>query len=290
LKEKYKIKELGEATWFLGIKISDSAEGIKMDQETYARSVLHRFNMSECASAKYPEESTPLTKTKDGDELSAAPYREAVGALMYLTITRPDISHAVGQAARYCSEPARKHWTAVKQILRYIKGTVGKGIKFQRGNRAELTGYADANWAGCPDTRRSVTGYVFKFAGGPITWQSKVQKTCALSSTEGEYMALAAACQEVKWLRQLLTELGFGPTGETIIYEDNQACIKLSENPHAHGRTKHIDVRHHFIRELIAQGEVKIEYVPSKSNIADIFTKGVTGKLYSLLTQKAGVI
>ena len=103
-------------------------------------------------------------------------------------------------------------------------------------------------------------------------------------------MALAAACQEVKWLRQLLTELGFGPTGETTIYEDNQACIKLSENPHALGRTKHIDVRHHFIRELVAQREVKIEYIPSKRNIADIFTKGVTGKLYSLLTQKAGVI
>ena len=184
--------------------------------------------------------------------------------------------------------PGRRHWQAVKKILRYLQGTASLGITFRAsGNRkVTLSGYADSNWAGDIDNRRSTTGYVFLIAGGPVSWTSKTQPTVALSTTEAEYMAAAAAAQEAIWIRTILNELGFKQHGPTIIFEDNQGCIKLTENGVSHGRTKHIDIRHHYVREQVARNSIKFKYLQTDKMVADMLTKPLSPPAFIKLRAK----
>ncbi|POM67427.1 RxLR effector candidate protein, partial [Phytophthora palmivora] len=223
------------------------------------------------------DSSAKLMKPSE-DEYFVAKYpcRELVGALMYLaTSTRPNIAYAVGEVAKFCERYNKSHWVAAKRILKYLKTTQDVGLVFNGGIKGELVGYADANWAGDLDTRRSTTGYVFFLNGSAISWKSKRQPTVATSSTEAEYMALYNAIQEAVWLRQLLKDLGYENKGATTIYQDNQGCIALAKNPAYHTRTKHIDIKFHFLREKVESKTVELEYKPTDEMIADGFTKAL---------------
>lgn len=203
-------------------------------------------------------------------------YQSAVGALMYAMLTtRPDLAFAVSVVSRFSSNPVPAHWSAVKGILRYLQGTLDQQLTF-RGDLTPLTGYTDADYAGDVATRRSTSGYVFNLGSGAISWQSKRQNTVAMSTCEAEYIGQSNATLEAIWLRQLLSEMLPesipAPVGLRLL-ADNQSAIALASNPSVHARSKHIDVRHHHQRECIASGFIKIEYVPTGDQVADIMTK-----------------
>lgn len=196
------------------------------------------------------------------------------------------MSAAVGVLARYCSDPTEQHWSGVKRVLRYLKGTISSGLVFHKDSRAiDLIGYSDADWAGDHNDRRSTTGYIFKLAECPISWSSKKQQTVALSTTEAEYMALSAAAQEATWLQQLLLDLRIETAKCVTILEDNQGCIALAKNPVFHSRSKHLDIRHHFVREKLVGGTLKLVYCPSEEMVADILTKPLSNAKFQLLKE-----
>ena len=198
-----------------------------------------------------------------------------MGALLYATQTRPDIQFAVGLVSQFGGNPGKPHLDATKRIMRYLKGTVNFGLTLgrQENETIDLVGWTDSNWAQDPDSRCSVGGFIFDIAGGSISWSSKKQPTVALSTVEAEYMAASNATKEAIWLRVLLTDMGYPQSTATLIHADNQGCIALARNPVSHSRAKHIDIRHHFIRERINRSEIELRYCSTVEMLANIFTK-----------------
>ncbi|PSS08126.1 Endonuclease [Actinidia chinensis var. chinensis] len=289
LSREFEMKDLGEAKKILGMEIKrDRVKGtVWLTQSQYLKKVLQRFGID---SSTKPV-STPLAShfrlsasmsphTEDERKhMENIPYANAVGALMYAMVcTRPDISHAVSMVSRYMHNPGKVHWQAVKWILRYIHGTVNVGLKFQRDDKSSQysVGYVDSDYAGDLDKRRSTTGYVFTMAGGPVCWRSTLQSTVALSTTEAEYMAVTEAFKEAIWLHGLINDLGIDQE-HVDVYCDSQSAICLAKNQVHHSRTKHIDVRFHFIREILNEGDVLLEKISTKDNPADMLTKVVSG-------------
>ncbi|KAK9048691.1 hypothetical protein SSX86_032343 [Deinandra increscens subsp. villosa] len=195
-----------------------------------------------------------------------------------MVCTRPDLAYAVGIVSRYLSNPGKAHWEVVKWILRYLNGTAGYGLKFGKCTLSEhvITGYVDADFAKDRDKGRSVTGYLFQLCGNTVSWRSSLQKIVALSSTEAEYIALTEAIKEAIWLKGFITELGIEDCS-AIVKCDNQGALQLSKNQMYHERTKHINVKYHFIREVISSGEITVGDINTKDNVADILTKAVGG-------------
>ncbi|KAE8678885.1 Serine/threonine-protein kinase Nek5 [Hibiscus syriacus] len=266
LSQEFDMKDLGAAKKILGMEICRDRDSrkLRLSQRGYVEKILERFAMSSAKPVSTPlanhfklsSEQCPKTD-KEAENMAKVPYSNAVGCLMYAMVcTRPDLAHAVSQVCKYMSKPGKQHWDAVKWIFRYLKGTVGHGIVFgsQRDNPL-VVGYVDSDYAGDLDNRRSTTGYVFTLGGGPICWKSTVQSVVALSTTEAEYMAAAEAAKEALWLTGLVKELGVQQGGVQLLC-DNQSAIHLAKNQVYRARTKHIDVRFHKIRELVASGEV----------------------------------
>ena len=222
------------------------------------------------------------------EEMASVPYSSAVGSLMYAMVcTRPDIAHAVGVVSRFLSNPGKKHWEAVKWILRYLKGTSKLCLCYGGGDPI-LEGYTDADMAGDLDNRKSTSGYLYTFAGGAVSWQSRLQKCVALSTTEAEYIAAAEAGKEMLWLKRFLIELGIKQE-DYKIHCDNQSAMDLSKNSMYHSRTKHIDIRYHWIREVIDQQLLKLMKIHTKENPADMLTKVVAQEKLKLCRDIAGI-
>lgn len=297
LNKRFEMKDLGKLKFCLGIEIVWNDDGsCNLRQRQYLLDVLERFNMNDCKPVSTPlqsgiklSKSMCATSKKDRDDMADVPYRSAVGSLIYLvTGTRPDIAVAVGEVSKYLENPGRLHWAAVKRILRYLKGTIEMSLQC-KPESMNLVGYCDADWAGDIDTRRSTTGYIFKFGGTPVCWKSKRQPTVALSTAEAEYMSMAHAAQTSVWLRRLLSDLGFVQESPVKIYEDNQGCIAMAKNPVNHERTKHIDIKYHFVRELVTRGVIEISYLETEEMLADILTKGMTRDRHDKLCRAIGL-
>ncbi|KAM1319725.1 hypothetical protein ACFX2H_004687 [Malus domestica] len=211
-------------------------------------------------------------------------YRSVVGALQYLTFTRPDIAFAVHQVCQFMQRPMESHFSAVKRILRYLKGTLNLGIHYVRGglevNSDTIRAFSDADWAGDPNDRRSTTGFVVFLGSNPISWSSKKQQTVSRSSTEAEYRALATAAAELDWIKQLLTVLHLAIPSSPVLFCDNMSAIALSSNPVLHQRTKHIEVDIYFVRERVAKKHLEVQFVSSSEQYANIFTKGLSTPLF----------
>lgn len=279
LKEEFCMKDLGEMQQCIGININRNRETgvIMIDQEKYINQVLERFGMSECKPVCTPIEVNAKFDKKPQNENSNFPYREAVGCLIYLAqVTRPDITYAVNKLSQYCNAPGIQHWLGIKRILRYLQGTKNLKLCYVQEDSKEITGYCDADWASDPLDRRSCTGYTFIFQNACISWNSCKQQTVALSTAEAEYMAMASATQEALWLRQLQDELGQGVDSPLHIYSDNQSAIKLASTDCYKPKTKHIDIRLHFLRENIVKSKVKFLFLNGCDMVADNLTKGVT--------------
>lgn len=300
LSARFQMTDLGEARHLLGIRITrDEAEGeVRIDQEAYIRKMLEKFKMMDCKPVSTPNDpNQKLTKEDlpmgddEANEMSKVPYKEAIGSLLYASqATRPDIAYAVGLVSRFCQQPRRIHWVAVKRILRYLRGTLSAKLVFSKKGDPNVEGYSDADWANEADDRRSITGNIFKFQSGPISWQSKKQRTVALSTTEAEYMALSATSQEALWIRSLALELDPEAVSRGLkIFCDNKGAIDLAKNAGYRPRTKHIDVRHHFVREGIERGNIVVEFIPTENMIADALTKGLFGPKLKACTKQMGL-
>lgn len=290
LQREFAIK-VTDGIFFVGLQINRLLDGsIHVNQSTYAKKVLSKFNMMDACAVDTPADTNtkPLCKLVDG-KLKAFPYREAVGSLMYLAVaTRPDISFAVGLASRCLDQPNENHVNAVKRILKYIKGTTNFGILFKSNVTLNLNCYSDADYAGDVDTRKSTSGFVSMFGSGSISWGSNRQKCVALSSTESEYIAGSEAVKELVWLNRLLDNLDVD-IENPVLHLDNQGAIKLTKNPEFHKRTKHIEVRYHFIREKFEEGFFRLRYVNTKEQIADIFTKPLSRHKFQYFRKLLGM-
>ena len=294
LTNRFDIKDLGQVNSFLGVKIIQNLEKgtIWAGQPSYTESILKHFNMRDAKAAKTPVNSSlKLIKALDDSEcIDQELYQSAVGKLLYLsTRSRPDIAFAVSKVARYTSKPTVEHWKAVKHIFRYLVGTINHGILFSRSSSSECIGYSDADWGGDLDDRKSTSGFIYQIGEGPVSWSSRKQNSVALSTSEAEYVALASAAQEAIWLRQLMSELTKTPIKTITINEDNQSAICLSKNPQFHGRSKHISIKHHFLRDQVKEGSIEVKYCRTEEMIADMFTKGLSGERFMKLRRMASV-
>ena len=297
LRERFNIKQMATASWMLGMRITRDrrARTIKLDQELYVTKALERFGLAQCKVAPSPELPGAATDTTAGLDAPTDRqlYMEKVGTLMYAAIsTRPDIAHAVHYLASHMQAPTLRDMIAADRVLRYLAGTKDVGLVF--GSRSDTVGdsrghaqlqldvcaYADADWANNKGDRKSISGWIAKLNGDPVSWSSKKQRVVALSTCEAELYAEAAAIQEVLWLRGLLSELGLHARTGSTVFGDNQSTIAVSKNGVKGERTKHVDVKYHFITETVESGEVKLQWVPTTQQHADIFTKALSAPVF----------
>ena len=280
LKSRFRMKDLGDLTYFLGIEFSRASNGlsIKMSQAHYTQKLLAKYGMIDSRSRSTPCEVKPEIINGDPHPMNFK-YREIVGSLIYLmTCTRPDISWTVTRLSQKLESPGPVEWVMLKHVLRYLKGSMDYGLLYTKtAHGISLVGYSDSDWASCADDRRSTTGYYFclNAAGPPVSWKSRKQPTVALSSCEAEYMAFTDCVQEAMFLQMMLSEVISVPT-PIPIHGDNQGAIALVKNPIISNRSKHIDTKHHFIREKFSAKVIDISYVNTNDNVADVFTKPVT--------------
>ncbi len=202
-------------------------------------------------------------------------YRRIMGSLIYMTITRPDLSYAVGVVSHFMQTPRKPHLDLVRRILRYIKHTLHCGIFYEAKSQLQVHGHTYADWVGNVSDRRSTSGFLFSFGSGAVSWSSKKQPTVALSNTEAEYRGAAIAACEVVWLQKLLSDLGLSVNARVVIYCDNISSILVANNPVYHARTKHIEVHYHFIREKVLAKEINLIHVSTEDQVVDIFTKAL---------------
>ncbi|KAL5795724.1 hypothetical protein ACOSQ2_000544 [Xanthoceras sorbifolium] len=297
LSKQFAMKDLGAAKQILGMRIKrdTKSETLLLSQAEYIKKVLSRFNMQDAKPVSTPlgvhfrlsKEQSPKTE-EERTHMAKVPYASAIGSLMYAMVcTRPDIAQAVGAVSRYMNNPGKIHWEAVKWILRYLRGTTNKTLCFKGGDTT-LTGYVDADLAGNVDIRKSTTGYVYTLGGTAVSWVSQLQKIVALSTTEAEYVAVTEASKEMVWLQSFLEELG-KKQEDNVLYCDSQSAIHLAKNPSFHSRTKHIQLRYHFIRSLLEDGILKLEKISGAQNPADMLTKTVTTDKLKLCSASVGL-
>ena len=286
LHEAFALKDLGDLHYFLGIEVQRQGESILLKQAKYTADLLRKAGMTYCKPVTSPM-STSETLSREGGQLlspeAATRYRSIVGALQYLTLTRPDISYAVNKVCQYLHSPAEAHWTAAKRILRYLRHTSGIGLKISKSTSTLLSVFSDADWAGSTDDRRSTSGFVLFFGSNLVSWSARKQATVSRSSTEAEYKALANATAELIWLQILLGELGIRQWRPPVLWCDNIGATYLSANPVFHARTKHMEVDFHFVRERVARKALDIRFVSSQDQLADGLTKPIGAAQLRLL-------
>ncbi|CAA7038049.1 unnamed protein product [Microthlaspi erraticum] len=277
LSDRFEMKDLGHANRILGMDIErDRAAGVlTLSQTSYIKKILQVFRVDEAKAVSTPIGAHfKLAAIQEEDESACeVPYCNAVGSIMYAMIcTRPDVAYAIGLVSRFMSNPGNVHWTAIRWLLKYLKGMQDKKLVFTKGSDFRVEGFSDSDYAGDKDRRRSITGYVFRVGGNVVSWKSNLQQVVALSTTEAEYIALSEAVKEGIWLRGLVEELGFKQEA-TDIWCDSQSAICLAKNNVFHERTKHVAVKYHFIRDETEVGTVKIQKIPTERNPADMLTK-----------------
>jgi hypothetical protein len=274
LSQHFEMKDLGTLSYFLGLEISSSFDGLYLTQAKYISDLLSRANLTDCKIVDTPTELNVRLNLQDGEPLrDPSLYRHLVGSLVYLTVTMPDISYVVHQVSQFMAAPRSTHFSAVLRILRYLKGTLFHGLHFSSLSPLKLYAYTDADWAGDPTDRRSTTGYCFLLGTSLISWCSKKQSVVARSSIEAQYRALADTTSELLWLRWLLQDMGVTFSLATPVYCDNRSAIQIAHNDVFHEQTKHIEIDCHFVRHHLLQGSLQLHSVTSHDQFADLFTK-----------------
>ena len=290
---EYDMTDLGEARWILGMEIIRDRDKrtIVLSQRQYIESILERYDMVNCHLVVTPIDTNIKLIKLSEVETDIKEYQSALRALMYAMLaTRPDLAFAVGALSKHAATPGHAHVTALKRVYRYLRRTSDARLVFQGDTKDNLIGYIDVDWAADINDRRSITGYVFILAGAAISWSSKKQTSVALSSTEAEYMAAAAATKEAIWLHTLFNELNTLSSQPTTLLIDNQSAMALAKNAMFHDCMKHIAIRHHFIREKLDSGEVAVKYVPTTEQVADVLTKGLAREKHVRFSENMGMV
>lgn len=285
--EAFDMSDLGKMRFFLGIEILQKPEGIFICQRKYATDILKKFTMSESKPVNSPiVPGFKINRDANGTAVDDTYFKQIVGSLMYLTATRPDIMFSVSLISRYMSKPTESHLQAAKRILRYLKGTTSYGIFYRKGGEKDLFGFTDSDYAGDEEDSKSTSGYVFLLSSGAVSWMSKKQPIVTLSTTEAEFVAAAASACQAVWMRQTLRNLSHVQESSTVIMCDNSSTIKLSKNPVMHGRSKHIKVRFHFLRDLVKDGEIELLHCVTQEQVADLMTKALKLEAFQKLRMK----
>lgn len=291
LRSLFKLRDLGPTSWLLGVEIKRdrSKRSISLSQRQYIIQILARFGFADCDSVSTPMDpgvklsaTMAPTASSEKEEMQNIPYINAVGALAYLAIaTRPDIAFAISVLARFSQNPGMMHWKAVKHLFRYLQGTKDLCIVYApdastRASPLQLFAtFSDADHGGNPDNGRSTSSYVVKIGTSAISWSSRLQSVTALSTTEAEYISAVSAGQEIIWLRNLFTELGYDLTSPSTLFIDNRSTVDVAKNPEHHGRVKHMDLRDYWLRDVVSRGEIQVQHIRTDDMPADIMTKAL---------------
>ena len=290
MKHEFDMTDLGKMRYFLGLEVLQKTDGIFISQKKYALKVLNRFGMDKSNFVFNPiVPGCKLVKDEGGVKVVKTYYKQVVGSLMYLTAIRPDLMFVVSIISRYMENPTELHLHAAKRVLWYLRRTIDFRIFYRKGGDDELVAYTDSDYAGDLEDRKSTLGYVFLLSSGAISWPSKKQPVVSLSTTEAEFIvATSCACQEV-WLKRVFGKLDQYQSRSCVIQCDSSSTIKLSKNPVMHGRSKHIDVRFHFLRDLTKDGTVELVHDDTQEQLADIMTKPLKLNTFVKLRGQLGV-
>lgn len=276
LKSKFKIKDLGSLKYFLGIEVACSTTGFYLNQRKYALDLLQETGLLDAKPSVTPiEQNHKLIDNKSAllSANEASMYRRVVGHLIYLTITRPDLSYVVHVLSQFLASPRTDHLQAVYRVLRYIKQAPGQGILISAQGSLQLTVFTDSDWAGCPESRQSLTGFCILFGSSLISWRSKKQHTVSRSFVEAEYRSMADSCCEITWILALLRDFKITHNQPVTLYCDNKSALYIASNPVFHERTKHIEIDCHLVREKLQKGIIQTAHLPTSEQPADMFTK-----------------
>ncbi|XP_021828884.1 uncharacterized protein LOC110769255 [Prunus avium] len=291
LHNQFHIKDLGHLKYFLGLEIARSKTGIVISQRKYTFDILDDVGLLGAQLVDFPMEQNLKLTNSDGEVLNdPSRFRLLVGSLIYLTITRPEITYAVNILSQFMHQPRKPYLDAALRILRYLKGSPCQRLLFSSNRKLHLIGYCDSNWANCPMTRRSTSGYCVFLGNSLISWKTKKHKTVSHSSAEVEYRSMAVATCELTWLRYLLKDLQVTNLGHAKLLCDNQAALHIAANLVYHERTKHIEIDCHVVREKIQAGQIATSFVPSTSQLADLFTKALGSNVFNNLVCKLGIL
>ncbi|KAJ9566539.1 hypothetical protein OSB04_002505 [Centaurea solstitialis] len=273
MKSQFKMSMMGELTFFLGLQVRQRPDGIFINQAKYVQDLLKRFDFGGSNSAATPmPRNFQLSADTSGKPVDQKTYRAIIGSLLYLTSSRPDIVFSTGVCARFQCDPRDSHLSAVKRILRYLKGTPDFGLWYPKDSGFELIAYTDSDHAGCKLNRKSTSGACQFLGDKLVSWSSRKQTCVSLSTAEAEYVAAACCCSQVLWMKTQLADFGY--TMHRIpIYCDSKSAIQITANPVQHSRTKHIDIRYHFIKDHVEKGNIELYFVESDYQLADLFTK-----------------
>lgn len=283
------MKDMGAANYFLGLEITRTADGIFVSQKKYTEDLLKEFGLSTAAPLRLPMDPHLKLTLDKGEQLSNPhSYQRLMGKLIYLTVTRPDLTFSVHILTQFMHNPTNIHMQAAKRVLRYLRNNTGRGILLASSSTAQLTAYCDSDWASCPFSRKSTSGFCILLGNSPVSWKTKKQSVVSRSSAEAEYRAMALTSCEVTWLTQLLKDMGLDNLPSTVMKCDNQAAISIAANPVLHERTKHIEIDCHYIRDQINSGAIKTEHVPTYGQVADLLTKPLSVKQHKYLLSKFG--
>lgn len=318
LKSEFEMVDSGPVKYFLGIEVHRTKGGYILSQKRYIQKLLEEFGFQNCTTVTTPIDKLHAPRTEETpSHANIKEYQRAIGALIYLMLgTRPDISFAVSHLAQFCSNPSSNHWTPVKRIFRYLKGTVNHALwltpdrqgplcdrvrytTYEHDSGASVKGYSDSDWAGGHD-RKSVGGYEFFVEGCLVSWASRKQAFVVTSTMKAEYVAAATATKKAIWLAKLLAEINYKAnvglaTSELTakqpitIYCDNQAAIRVSKNPEDHKRSKHIDISFHMLRQRTELGEIELEYINTNDMAADYLTKPLIPIKFIRCRNKSGI-
>jgi hypothetical protein len=288
--QKFEMSMMGELNYFLGFQVKQLKDDTFISQTKYTQDLLKRFGMKDAKPAKTPMGTDGhVDLNKGGKFVDQKAYRSMIGSLLYLCARRPDIMLSVCMCARFQSDPRECHLMAVKRILRYLVATRCFGIWYPKGSTFDLIGYSDSDYAGCKVDRKSTSGTCRFLGRSLVSWSSKKQTSIALSTPEAEYVVVGQCCAQLLWMRQTLRDFGYNLRKVPLLC-DNESAIRMADNPVEHSRTKHIDIRHHFLRDHQQKGDIEVFHISTENQLADIFTKPLDEKTFCRLCSELNVL
>ena len=290
MSREFEMSMIGELSFFLGLQIKQLKEGTFVCQSKYVKDILKKFGMEDAKPIKTPMATNGhLDLDEGGNPVDQKLYRSMIGSLLYLTASRPDIMFSVCMCARFQAAPRECHLTAVKRILRYLKYSPNIGLWYPKGAHFDLVGFSDSDYAGCKVDRKSTSGGCQFLGRSLVSWSSKKQNSVALSTAEAEYISAGSCCAQLLWMKQTLLDYGV-KFDEILLLCDNESAVKIASNPVQHSRTKHIDIRHHFLRDHVNKGDIKIDGIGTDDQLADIFTKPLDESRFCKLRNELNII
>ncbi|XP_056694859.1 uncharacterized mitochondrial protein AtMg00810-like [Spinacia oleracea] len=291
LDKAFTIKDLGQLAYFLGIEIHRTDKGIFLSQRKYITDILADAGMLDCESAPAPLSCGLKLSTEAGDLLEEPDvYRRLVGRLLYLGITRPDLSYCVQHLSQFVHSPRIPHLRAALHVLKYLKGTLDNGLWYSSSSDLQISAYSDADWSSCQYSSRSLSAYAVFLGSNLISWKTKKQRSVSKSSAEAEYRSMSATASELVWIQGLLEDLQVHIQLPVTLYCDNTSAEHLAHNPVYHDKTKHLKREMHYIREQVEAGFINTSHVPSSQQLADLLTKPLPSSQHHSLSAKLGLL